>query len=179
MSPCCTTRCLRSHLGLLFLTFLLALSTRIAAQEKPQCTLPDCDQAKAFFVKFQQAVDANRKQDVAGMVRYPLHSYSNGRASIFKTKDQLLAGYDSVFTPGLLCTIKIATQADVWGNWRGFTITGGAIWWDRIVPNSATKDSAIQPPDLAKYPFGVFGVNHSTLTDKDCTGTGNAKAPNQ
>ena len=153
----CTTPCLRRHSGLIFLTFPLALSTGIAAQEKPQCTLPDCDQAKAFLVKFQQAVGAGRKQDVAGMVRYPLHSYSNGRTSIFKTKDQLLAGYDTVVTPGLVCAIKSATQADVWANWRGFTITGGAIWWDRIIPNSAAKNSATSPQILPSIPSESLG----------------------
>jgi len=127
--------------------------------------LPDCDQAKAFFAKFQQAIDGDKKQDVVAMVRYPLRSYRNGKATVFKTNAQLLTGYETVFTPGVRCAIKAATVSDVWGNWRGFTISAGAIWWDRIIPNSATN---LQPSDLGKYPFGVFGVNHSPETDKQC-----------
>jgi hypothetical protein len=142
------------------------LPARAFAQEKTECTLPDCDQAKAFFAKFQQAVDGDKKQDVVAMVRYPLHSYRNGKATVFKSKAQLLAGYETVFTPGVRCAIKAATVSDVWGNWRGFTISAGAIWWDRIIPNSATN---LQPSDLGKYPFGVFGVNHSPATDKQCS----------
>jgi len=93
---------------------LLAVSSITGAQEKSQCALPDCDQAKTFFAKFQHAVDANQKQDVAGMVRYPLRSYRNGKATVFKTKAELLARYDTVFTPGVRCAIKSATPADVW-----------------------------------------------------------------
>jgi hypothetical protein len=155
----------RHHFGLLCLWFLCALSSAALAQEKPQCTLPDCDQAKAFFQKFQHAIDDGKKREVVAMIRYPLHSYRNGKATVFKAKMQLLASYDTVFTPGVRCAIKTATPDDVWGNWRGFTINAGAIWWDRIIPNSATN---LQPSDLSKYPFGVFGVNHSPETDKQC-----------
>jgi hypothetical protein len=151
--------------GISLVGCLLLLSAIALAQEKPQCTLPDCDQAKAFFQKFQQAVDSDEKQQVVAMIRYPLHSYRDGKATVIKTKTQLLASYDAVFTGGVRCAIKTATLDDVWGNWRGFTISAGAIWWDRIIPNSATN---VQPSDLSKYPFGVFGVNHSPETDKQC-----------
>lgn len=155
----------RRRLGFLCLLFLLLASSAALAQEKPQCTLPDCDQAKAFFQKFQQAINAGNKQDVVGMIRYPLNSYRNGNVTVFKTKAQLLAGYGTVFTAGVRCAIKTATLDDVWGNWRGFTISAGAIWWDRIIPNSASN---LEQSDLSKYPFGVFGVNHSPETDKQC-----------
>ena len=148
-----------------WVSVLLLLGTIGFAQEKTQCTLPDCDQAKAFFGKFQKAVAANEKQEVVAMVRYPLKSYRSGTATTFKTKAQLLAAYDRVFTPGVRCAVQSATVSDVWGNWRGFTISAGAIWWDREIPSSA-KD--VQTSDLSKYPFGVFSVNHSPETDKSC-----------
>ena len=157
----------RHYFGFLCLSFLCGLSCAAVGQEKPQCNLPDCNEAKAFFQKFQQAVDSDQKPEVVAMIRYPLHSYRNGKATVFKTKTQLLASYDTVFAAGVRCAIKTATLDGVWGNWRGFTISAGAIWWDRIIPSSATSP---QPSDLSKYPFGVFGVNHSPETDKDCTG---------
>jgi hypothetical protein len=144
---------------------LLTCTSIVRGSEKPTCTLPDCDQAKGFFAKFQKAIDANQRQEVAGMVRYPLHSYSNGKATVIKTKADLMARYDTVFSSGARCAVTTATLDDVWDNWRGFTISAGAIWWDRIIPNSA---SSVQPSDLSKYPFGVFGVNHSPETDKTC-----------
>ena len=104
---------------------LTLLSAMTFAQEKTECTLPDCDPAKVFFSKFQKAIEANQKQEVVAMVRYPLNSaYPDGKATVFKTKSQLLAKYDRVFTPGVRCAIQSATLSDVWGNWRGFTISG-------------------------------------------------------
>lgn len=104
---------------------LTQLSAMTFAQEKTECTLPDCDPAKVFFSKFQKAIEANQKQEVVAMVRYPLNSaYPDGKATVFKTKSQLLAKYDRVFTPGVRCAIQSATLSDVWGNWRGFTISG-------------------------------------------------------
>ena len=83
------------------------------------------------------------------MVRYPLRSaYPDGTATVFKTKSQLLAEYDTVFTPGVRCAIQSATLSDVWGNWRGFTISAGAIWWDHDIPGGtcpANQDVPVQP----------------------------------
>ena len=154
-------------IGILTAAFLLPAV--LSASEKPTCALPDCEQAKAFFAKFQKAIDADQRQDVAAMVSYPLHSYRNGKATVIKTKADLLAHYDTVFAAGARCAIKAATQDDVWGNWRGFTISAGAIWWDRIIPNSVAQKGNIQPSDLSKFPFGLYGVNHSPETDKNCS----------
>ena len=82
-----------------------------------------------------------------------------------KTKSQLLTEYDRVFTSGVRCAIQSARLSDVWWNWRGFTINAGAIWWDRDIPDSA---KIVQTSDLSKYPFGVFCVNHSLVSDKTC-----------
>ena len=41
----------------------------------------------------------------------------------------------------------------------------GAIWWDRDISSSATN---VRTSDLSKYPFGVFSVNHSPVSDKTC-----------
>jgi len=147
-------------------SLLLTLLSGMTFAQKTECTLPDCDQAKAFFSKFQKAIEANQKQEVVAMVRYPLRSaYPDGKAAVFKTKSQLLAEYDRVFTPAVRCAIQSATLSEVWGNWRGFTTSAGAIWWDRDIPGSATN---VQMSDLSKYPFGVFSVNHSPVSDGTC-----------
>jgi hypothetical protein len=156
---------------------LLALPAVGWGQAKSECTLLDCDQAKAFFTKFQGAINADRRKNVADMVSYPLRSNRNGKSTVIKTKADLLAHYDTVFDAGTRCAIKTASIADVWGNWRGFTVGAGVVWWDRIIPSSAAKNAAIQPSDLSKYPFGIITVNHSAAADKDCTV--DAKGSNQ
>jgi len=153
---------------------LLVLPAGVCTQAKSACTLPDCDQAKDFFAKVQKAIDADQRQDVAAMVSYPLRSYRDGKLTAVKTKAELLARYDSIFDPGTRCAIKAATVEDVWGNWHGFTVSAGVIWWDRIIPDSVAQKGTIQPSDLSKYPFGVISVNHSPETAKSCAGNANA-----
>lgn len=103
------------------------------------------------------------------MVSYPLRSNRNGKSTVIKTKADLLANYDTVFDGGTRCAIKAASIADVWGNWRGFTVGAGVLWWDRIIPSSAPRNGAIQPSELAKYAFGIITVNHSAEAGEDCT----------
>jgi hypothetical protein len=162
------TKFRKAFVALLTFATLLTVPTFVLASEKPTCTLPDCEQATAFFLKFQNAIKTDQRQDVAGMISYPLRSYRNGKATVIRNKTALLAQYETVFTSGARCAITTAVADDVWGNWRGFTINEGAIWWDRIIPNSVTKNGTVQPSDLGKYPFGVFGVNHSPETDRTC-----------
>ena len=143
----------------------LTLAAVLSAQEKSACTLPDCDQAKAFFAKFQDAVNADRRPEVAALVRYPLRSYRNGKTTVVQNKTQLLAKYDSILDAPTRCAVMKATVDEVWGNWRGFTVSNGVIWWDRITPSSAGD---VKVSDLTKYPFGVFSVNHGGVLPKGC-----------
>jgi hypothetical protein len=77
---------------------LLALPAVGWSQAKSECTLPDCDQAKAFFTKFQGAINADQRKDVVAMVSYPLRSNRNGKSTVIKTKADLLAQYDTGLT---------------------------------------------------------------------------------
>jgi len=175
MTPTAVRSCvnrlrLQNYLGLICLAILLAHTTDLPAQEKPQCALPDCDQAKAFFQKFQAAVNADQREEAAKLVRYPLRSYRNGKATVVQNTTQFLSEYDAIFDAPARCALKAASVDDVWGNWRGFTVGAGLIWWDRIIPDAAGNPSV---SDLTKYPFGVFSVNHGPGVAKGC---GDAKS---
>jgi hypothetical protein len=144
---------------------LLLLGGSTIAQEKSACSLPDCDQAKAFFQQFQKAMNEDKRQDAASLVSYPLKSYRHGKATIISNKSQLFAKYDSVFDAPTRCAIRHAGEDDVWGNWRGFTVAQGVIWWDRIIPRSV---GTVQLAAISKYRFGVFSVNHGGPLPKEC-----------
>ena len=47
-----------------------------------------------------------------------------------------------------------ATADDVWGNYRGFMVGRGVIWFDVVIPS----DKSV-PGDTKKYPFKVITVN--------------------
>jgi hypothetical protein len=116
------------------------------AQAKTECTLPDCDQAKAFFSRFQKAIEANQRQEIVAMLRYPLSSaYPDANGTVFKTKSQLLAEYDTVFTPGVQCAIQAATLSDVKSDVCTF-VAGLGISQSHHIRARADRDSPPVPP---------------------------------
>jgi hypothetical protein len=92
---------------------------------------PDCPEAVKFFTKFRQAITTNDRNAVAAMARYPLRVTLNHKNALIRTKQELLRNFDELFDPRVRCVILGATEKDVWGNWQGFTIPQGAIWWER------------------------------------------------
>lgn len=115
---------------------------------------PDCHRAVAFFVKFQTAFGHDDRNGVAAMVAYPLRVHLNGKTGFIRNKQQLLANYDKVFDPVMRCAVLSAKKEDVWGNWQGFTINEGAVWWEA----SGMSDNA---------PFKLRTVNNGA-TYKGC-----------
>jgi hypothetical protein len=156
----------------LLLSLLLALViggaplTR-AQQHAPQgnCThpdpaiWPDCPDAIAFLAKFQYALKSNNREAVAMLVNYPLLVTGGAGKTHVRSRAQLLASFNGVFTAAVRNAILKATPDDVWGNYQGFMIGDGVIWFDGILP----KDQASRPPDPdAKYPFRVITVNRAS-----------------
>jgi hypothetical protein len=47
-----------------------------------------------------------------------------------------------------------ATADEVWGNYRGFMVGRGVIWFDAVI----SSDKSV-PGDTTKYPFKVITVN--------------------
>ena len=164
----------RTQVAVVLTSALFLLCNAASAQEKSTCTLPDCDQAKVFFQKLQQAVDEDNRQAVVAMVRYPLNSYHDGKKTVVASKAQFLAKFDTVIDAHTRCALKAASVQDVWGNWRGFTVGAGLIWWNRIIPKSSKN---VQAPALTKYPFGVYGVNHGPEVAAGCWTNTTAKHP--
>ena len=82
-----------------------------------------------------------------------------------QNKQQLLAKYEAIFDGPMRCTLKVLRPDDVWGNYRGFTVGAGLIWWDRLIPKPASKAAL---SDITKYPFKVYSVNHGGMPPKGC-----------
>ena len=122
-------------------------------------TRPDCPGALAFFHGLQSALQRNDRQAVASLVSYPvLTSLHHKRVHITK-RTQLLAHFDDIFDEGVRCAILSATEKDVWGNWQGFTVDGGAVWFDGIIPQGEHRD--VKEPDFwARYSFKIKTINN-------------------
>lgn len=116
-------------------------------------TRPDCPAAIAFLAKFQDALKSNDHNTVASLIRYPLLVTAGGKRRI--SRAQLLADYDHVFNPTLRAAILSATPDDVWGNYKGFMLARGAIWFDTIIPRNGPTDEK----SLPKYPMKLITIN--------------------
>jgi len=95
------------------------------------------------------------------MMEYPFLTSINHRKVHISTPKKFLLHFDEIFDKGVRCEIAGASDEDVWGNWQGFTIKGGAIWFDDIIPPGEKID--IKSPDYwAKYSFKVITVNNDS-----------------
>jgi len=152
------------HCQLILVTVMMALTGRLAAQSGncttiDSATRPDCPGAIKFFTRAQKALRAADRQTVAALVKYPLLTTLNRKRTHIRTRKELLGHFDEVFDRDIRCAILGATEKDVGGNWRGFAIGDGAIWFDAIVSAGSTED--INAPGYwAKYPFKIITVNN-------------------
>jgi hypothetical protein len=122
-------------------------------------TRPDCPGAIAFFRSFQLAFRKNDRERVASLVAYPVLTNLRHKKVRIKSRSELLAHFDEIFDGGVRCAILSATGKDVWGNWRGFTVDGGAVCFDGMVPPGERPHT--QAPDYwTKYPFKIITINN-------------------
>src|ERR1700760_3700061 len=125
--------------------------------QSDKATRPDCSGAIAFLAKFQDALKQHDREAVASLVRYPLLVTAGGKMHI-RSRAQLLANYQRVFTAPVRTAILKANADDVWGNANGFMVGGGVIWFDAIIPRNERPD--VSAPDYwKKYPFKIITVN--------------------
>ena len=150
----------------LFLFFLLVLVFAQQAfakagncTDKDESTRPDCPHAIEFFEKLQKALHDNDRKAVAAMAHYPLRA-EYGKAKSVRTKQELLAHFDEVFDAGVRCALLNAKKEDVWGNWQGFTVADGAVWFDALIPNGQKAEIKV-PDSWQHYPMRLITVNHA------------------
>jgi len=124
---------------------------------------PDCSRAIAFFSEFQTAFRDNDRKKVAGLIEYPLLTSLRGKRVSIRGAAELLSHYDEIFDGGVRCAVLGANAKSVWGNWQGFMIGNGEIWFDGIIPQREKPDP--NSPDFwTKYPFKVKTVNNGSAT---------------
>jgi hypothetical protein len=99
------------------------------------------------------------------MVNFPLRTSQHGQRVRIRNWQQFLQAYSQVFTPQVICAVEAAKPSDVWGNYQGFMVGQGVIWWDQIIPASVKNPQ----PDSGKYPFKIIAVNNQDVSVPGCT----------
>ena len=106
---------------------------------------------------------------MASLVAYPVQTSIHHKRIQIRNRTQLLAHFDEVFDEGVRCVILNGSEKDVWGNSRGFTVDGGAVWFDGIIPPGESPDT--KAPDYwTKYPFKIIAVNNDAYYSCKPTG---------
>ncbi len=103
---------------------------------------------------------------MAAMVSYPLHATQNGKRIQIRTRQQLLQKYSQLFNPAVVCAIMSAKASDVWGNYQGFMIGNGVIWWDAVIPSTEKNPQT----ESGKYSFKVIAINNEGVRVRGCSG---------
>ena len=97
------------------------------------------------------------------MVHYPLRATLKGHNAHILNRNELLSHFDELFDDSVRSAVLKATDEDVWGNWQGFMIGRGTIWFDAIVPPGEKPDP--KAADYwAKYPFKIITINNGDGT---------------
>jgi hypothetical protein len=123
---------------------------------------PDCPAALDFFRHLQTALRNNDREAIASSIRYPLLTNTHHKKTYVADQKQLLAHFDEIFDSLVRCVILNASEKDVWGNWRGFTADGGAVWFDSIIPRGEKPDTTT-PDYWKKYPMKIITVNNDAF----------------
>jgi hypothetical protein len=149
-------------------TVLLVAPCRVLPEEgnctqRDNSSRPDCPGAITFLSKLQTTFQSNDRNAVASLVRYPLLTTLHSKKVHITSRGHLLTHYDEIFNAGVRCAVLNATAKEVWGNWQGFTIGSGTIWFDGIIPR--TEKVKTDAPDYwTKHSFKIVAVNNGTVT---------------
>jgi hypothetical protein len=143
---------------------VVLLSAQTAHAQDASCPKdgrPDCPRAVVFFHNLRAALVRDDRKAVAEMMGYPFLASINHKKAHISTPAGFLQHFDEVFDKGVRCEIAVATDEDVWGNWHGFTIKDGAIWFDDLIPPGEKSDP--KAPDFwTKGSFKVITVNNDS-----------------
>nr|MBF0685315.1 hypothetical protein [Pseudomonas sp.] len=101
---------------------------------------------RAFYAKLKAALGKGDKQTVAAMVNYPLRVNGDKEHKIprIRTKADLVAHYDRIFTPELVAAIVKEDYEDVIARDIGVGLANGSLWFTGACVDKACKRRAIK-----------------------------------
>jgi hypothetical protein len=82
-----------------------------------------------FLEDFQKAVAADDAARVAALGRYPAEVVINKHRRKVKSKEEMQKVYAEVFTPCLKRVIAATRPEDLFANYQGVMLGGGAVWF--------------------------------------------------
>ncbi len=90
--------------------------------------------ARAFLAQLQAAVQSNNKEQIAGMIGYPLLVLSSVKRTHIAKKQAFLANYSLIFTDPVRDAILHQTAQCLFGNSSGAMVGNGEVWFVEQAP---------------------------------------------
>jgi hypothetical protein len=90
--------------------------------------------ARAFLAQLQAAVQANNKEQIAGMISYPLLVLRSGKRTRIRQKQPFLANYEQIFTSPVRDAVLQQTAQCLFGNSSGGMVGNGEVWFREEAP---------------------------------------------
>ncbi|HWR42611.1 hypothetical protein [Sporomusa sp.] len=106
----------------------------------------DPEQFEADFLKIQELVAKDNKEEVAEFIQYPLNIYTNGTKTTIQLKEELIASYDRVFTTGVKSALASQKINETFVNYKGVMVGRGEIWFTQ----SSTSNRK----------YVIYAINH-------------------
>jgi hypothetical protein len=85
--------------------------------------------ARAFLAQLQAAVQSNNKEDIAGMISYPLLVLRSGKRTHILKKQAFLTNYALIVTDPVRDAILHQTSQCLFGNSSGAMVGNGELWF--------------------------------------------------
>ena len=109
------------------------------------------DAYRSFLQDLQVAVAGNMREQVAGMVSYPLSTKLQGRAVRIRTPRQFLSHYEALLPPQTRRLLAQQSYRGLFANSAGVMLGSGELWFsgvcqDQACDSRAIKITALNPP---------------------------------
>jgi hypothetical protein len=120
---------------LVILIALFAVASGPARADNPYAVAGISSPAKVaqFVARLKQAVAADDRAAIAGMVNYPLRVNSAaGRTTFYRNAAALSANYARVFTPDIKKAVAVTKTDNLFARDLGIMIGNGEIWMNEI-----------------------------------------------
>jgi hypothetical protein len=91
--------------------------------------------ARTFLGQLQAAVQSNNKEDIAGMIGYPLLVLRSGKRTYIQKKQAFLTNYGLIVTDPVRDAILHQTSQCLFGNSSGAMVGNGELWFREQAPD--------------------------------------------
>jgi hypothetical protein len=120
----------------------------VSAYSNAGITVADCYRAREFFMRLQSAIASDNRQEVAGMLKYPLHFHGQARTITLRNARDAIQNYDLIFSTRLRRAVANQKAWDLPSQSDGVAIGDGFIWFNEPTENGTFQVTSIFEPPL-------------------------------